>query len=333
MGRRPMPPCAPIVVANEAARPRASPRMAPATWSRPRPPYSSATVAPMKPSSAPFRTSSRASFQSFFSNSGVRGRTSLSMNCRAVSAIMRCSSVKSSGVKTSSGVRSSIRKLPPTTIFFSSATADISLLLSTAYCLQSFKNSGGAHAAANAHRDHAVASAAAFELAQDGGGQLRARAAEGVAQGDGAAVDVDAFGVEAQRLDDGERLCGEGFVQFDDINVFELEAGDLQDLRDGVDGADAHLLGRAAGRGVGDEARQRLQVQLPRALVRHDDGRGRAVRHLRRVARRNRTLRVEGGPQLRQAIFGSVAAHALVSVEGDFARRLLPLLVQFFRRD
>src|SRR5215212_9426157 len=88
MGSRPMPPCAPIVAANEAARPSASPRMAPDTWSRPSPPYSSATVAPTKPSSAPFCTSSRASFQSFFSSSGMRGRTSLSMNCRAVSVLI-----------------------------------------------------------------------------------------------------------------------------------------------------------------------------------------------------------------------------------------------------
>ena len=35
------------------------------------------------------------------------------MNSAAVSAIIRCSSLKSSGVKTSSGVRSSMRKLPP----------------------------------------------------------------------------------------------------------------------------------------------------------------------------------------------------------------------------
>ena len=35
------------------------------------------------------------------------------MKSSAVWPIMTCSSVKSSGVKTSSGVRSSIRKLPP----------------------------------------------------------------------------------------------------------------------------------------------------------------------------------------------------------------------------
>src|SRR5918912_4592969 len=82
-------------------------------------------TAPTSPNSADFLTSSRASAQSCFSSSGMRGRTSLSMNSRVVSAIMRCSSVKSSGAKTSSGVRSSIKKAPPLIICFSSATADI----------------------------------------------------------------------------------------------------------------------------------------------------------------------------------------------------------------
>src|SRR5688572_9361439 len=92
----------------------------------------------------------------------------------------------------------------------------------------------GAHAAADAHRDHAVAAAAPFQLAQDGRRQLRPRAAQRVAERDGAAVDVDAFGVEPERLDDGEALRGERLVELDDVDVLKLEAGHLQDLRDGV---------------------------------------------------------------------------------------------------
>src|SRR6185503_11555430 len=82
-------------------------------------------LAPIKPRSAAFLTSSRASFQSCFSSSSMCGMTSLSMNWRVVSAIMRCSSVKSSGVKTSAVVRSSIMKAPPWTTCFCSTTADI----------------------------------------------------------------------------------------------------------------------------------------------------------------------------------------------------------------
>jgi hypothetical protein len=50
---------------------------------------------------------------------------------------------------------------------------------------------GVGHAAALAHRLEAVAAAGALELVEQGGHELGARAAERVAEGDGAAVDVD----------------------------------------------------------------------------------------------------------------------------------------------
>ena len=43
----------------------------------------------------------------------MAGRISSRANCAAVAAIWRCSAFRSSGVKTSAGVRVSIRKLPP----------------------------------------------------------------------------------------------------------------------------------------------------------------------------------------------------------------------------
>ena len=46
-----------------------------------------------------------------------------------------------------------------------------------------------------------------------------------MAEGDGAAVDVDALGVEVQRADDGQGLGGEGLVEFDEADVVEGEAG------------------------------------------------------------------------------------------------------------
>src|SRR4051812_1324194 len=85
--------------------------------------------------------------------------------------------------------------------------------------LNSLKNTGCAHAAADAHRDHRVTTLAALKLAQDSRGQLRARAAKRVAQGDGAAVDVDLLRVESEFADDGERLRGKRLVQFNQINL------------------------------------------------------------------------------------------------------------------
>jgi len=81
--------------------------------SRPSPPYASGTSIANKPMS-PARLSSVGTTPGFFSPiSAMRGITSLSMNSSAVRAIARCCSVKSSGVKTSSGM-GSIRKAEPT---------------------------------------------------------------------------------------------------------------------------------------------------------------------------------------------------------------------------
>src|SRR6266853_1520705 len=91
----------------------------------------------------------------------------------------------------------------------------------TVFSLQTLEDAGGAHAATDAHGDHAVARVATLQFAEDSGGEFCAGAAERVAEGDGAAVGVDAGGVEAGLLNDGERLRGEGFVELDDSDVAE----------------------------------------------------------------------------------------------------------------
>src|SRR6185295_4691621 len=179
-------------------------------------------LAPIKPRSAALPTSSRDSFQSCFSSSSMRDTTSLSTNCRVVSAIMRCSSVKSSGVKISSGVRSSIRNAPPLISFFCSATADIDSSppkIRVNPWLNSFENSCGAHTTAHTHRHHPVSSVATLELAQNAGSQLCTSAAERMAQCDRAAIDVDLIRIQPQRFDYSNRLRRKRFVQLDHIDV------------------------------------------------------------------------------------------------------------------
>src|SRR5260370_22274616 len=90
--------------------------------------------------------------------------------------------------------------------------------------IQSLEYTRGAHAAADAHRDHAIASVAALQFAQDAGGQFRAGAAERMAQSDGAAVDVHFVGIESQRLDYRHRLGRERFVKFDYVDLIERQA-------------------------------------------------------------------------------------------------------------
>src|SRR6266851_2246470 len=56
---------------------------------------------------------------------------------------------------------------------------------------EALEDAGGAHAAADAHSDHAVAGAAALEFTDDGGGEFCAGAAERVAQSDSTAIGID----------------------------------------------------------------------------------------------------------------------------------------------
>src|SRR6266851_5220101 len=84
-----------------------------------------------------------------------------------------------------------------------------------------FKDSRGAHSAANAHGDHAVSPVAALEFAEDAGGQLRARATQWMSERDRAAVDVNFLRIQTQCLDHSERLGCEGFVQFNYVDVLE----------------------------------------------------------------------------------------------------------------
>src|ERR1700693_76959 len=83
------------------------------------------------------------------------------------------------------------------------------------------EDSGGAHATADAHGDQAVAGVAALEFADDGRSKFCAGAAERMAESDGAAVDVDARGIETSGFDDAQSLRGEGFVELDDVNLIE----------------------------------------------------------------------------------------------------------------
>src|ERR1051325_5400359 len=73
--------------------------------------------------------------------------------------------------------------------------------LSHSYLRHPLKNSRGAHAAAYAHGDHAIAAVTPFKLAQDTGGKLRAGATQRVAQCDRATVDVNFLRVETKRFD------------------------------------------------------------------------------------------------------------------------------------
>src|SRR5665647_2832771 len=94
--------------------------------------------------------------------------------------------------------------------------------------LHLLEDPGRPHAAADAHRDHAVATVAAPHLVQQGGGELGAGTAERMAESDGAAIDIDPGRIEPESAHAGEGLGGKGFIELDEADLLLLQTGEAQ---------------------------------------------------------------------------------------------------------
>src|SRR5690606_7365065 len=112
-----------------------------------------------------------------------------------------------------------------------------------------------------------------------GAGDAGAAHAEGVAEGDGAAVGIYEWGVfgDAEVAEDGDALAGEGFVELDDVEVggCEVEAG--TEFAGGGCGPHAHDARRDAGRGAAEDAGDGGETVLPGGGFGGDDESGGAV--------------------------------------------------------
>ena len=96
-------------------------------------------------------------------------------------------------------------------------------------------------------------------------------------------------GSRPKRPHAGQALSGEGFVQFDQIDVGQRQPGLGQHVLDRADRGDEDFLGRDARRGRGHDAglQGRVAAQRQACFGRHDHGR-RAVAELRGIAGRRR---------------------------------------------
>src|SRR5262245_12872393 len=146
--------------------------------------------------------------------------------------------------------------------------------------LHDLEQAGSAHAAADAHGDDHVLGLAAAAFDQDMAGAARAGHAEGMADRDRAAVDVELLVGDAELVAAVEHLHREGLVQFPQIDVVHLEPEALQELGDGVDRADAHLVRLAARNDQALVDAERLQPAPGRFGVTHHHRGRRAVAEL-----------------------------------------------------
>ena len=107
-----------------------------------------------------------------------------------------------------------------------------------------------------------------FAWCARGGGQLGASATERMTESDGSPVDVHLRGIEAELLDDRQRLRGEGFVQLDEVDLIEGEPGQLERLGNGINGPMPISSGKQPA--VAKETK-RARGWMPRAAARSAD--------------------------------------------------------------
>ena len=98
-----------------------------------------------------------------------------------------------------------------------------------------------------------------------------------MAHGDGAAVDVDAGGVDAERLHEAQHHGGEGLVDLEEVDVADLHAALAQDLFGHRHRAGQHDRRVGADLGGGPDAGARLQAVLLAEVPGADQHRRRAV--------------------------------------------------------
>src|SRR6185437_16597710 len=174
---------------------------------------------------------------------------------------------------------------------------------------------GDALPAADAHRVERVPAAGALELVQRLDDQDGAGGADRVAERDPAAVRVDALGGQVQFPGHGQCLGGEGLVDLEHVDLVDLEAGAVEHLARRGYRAHAHDPRLDSRVTVTDHPAERGEAVAVHERSRGEHhGRGGIV-EAGRVARGDRAVLRERGPQPGHVIQADVRPYVLVGVD------------------
>src|SRR2546425_2233110 len=150
-------------------------------------------------------------------------------------------------------------------------------------------------------------------------GEPRPGDTEWMADRDRAAVHVELLIGDAELLLAVDRLRRKGLVELPQVDVVDLQpmAGEQLGYRE--HGADAHLVGLAAGHRQAAKGTQRLQTAaLGLPSFDHHAGRG-AIRELGGVAGSDKLARTHDGLELGQRLVGRAAPVAGIGIDRDLA--------------
>src|SRR6266481_1858057 len=211
-------------------------------------------------------------------------------------------------------------------------------VLSKSGLIRAFEETGCSLSAAYAHGHHSVARLAPRHFVGQGANHARTGHAKGMTNRNGSTVDVEFLRINAQPVTAVNHLHGKGFIQLPHVDIIHLQAGPLQQLRNGEDRTDAHFIRIASGNLEAAKNELVRNAQLIGALAGHQQRDRSSIRELRRVSCRYASLAaglIKMRLQSQQAFEGSIRTVALVFICVDFffADDLAGLFIeQGFRR-
>ena len=136
-----------------------------------------------------------------------------------------------------------------------------------------------------------------------------------MADGDGAAIDVDLGGIPAQLLVHGAGLGGESLIGLDQIQIGGFPAGLLQRQLGSGNGTGAHHLGIDAGLGPAGDAAQRGEAASGGILGAHQHQGGSAVIEARGIAGGDSAVLGESGLEAGHRFEGGAVADIFVGID------------------
>src|SRR5205807_5784004 len=125
-----------------------------------------------------------------------------------------------------------------------------------------FYNSSDTLSHADAHSRQAIPAPAPLQFVQQCHNQPGATAAKWMPQSNRAPVDVELLLVNLQLAYTLEYLDGKGFVEFNQVHIFDTQSGTLQNLASGRNRPQAHISRINARHCRGDDTSARAQAKF-----------------------------------------------------------------------
>lgn len=183
--------------------------------------------------------------------------------------------------------------------------------------LLALKDSSHTHTSTNAHAGNTQLLALALEFRQQGSDLASTSAAQRMAESNGTTLGVDLFVGDTKLVDRVDGLGSESLVDFENVDIVQLETSSFDGNRDGESRANTHDARRNTNDRSSDVLAEDGETELLGGLALHqEDGSG-AIRDLGGVTGGGGAVLVKGRAQFGELLRGGARADTIVAVNKD----------------